>query len=187
MVYLNFVAWLIIASEIAFWIVIVSGLVTRYILRKEKLGFLLLALTPVIDLILLLATSIDLYRGAIASTAHALAAIYIGVSLAFGKSMIHWADEHFRYYIMKQGAKPKRRYGMEYAVHYFKSWIRHVVAYVIGAGFMFLLIKIVNDPARTEVIASTLQIWTVVLGIDLLISISNFIWPKREKQKEESV
>lgn len=176
---MSFVAWMIVACEIAFWIVIVAGLVTRYLLRMEKLGLFLLALTPVIDLILLLTTSVDLYNGATATLAHALAAVYIGVSLAFGKSMIAWADERFRYYILKQGSKPVKRFGLEYAKHYFMSWVRHVIAYVIGAAFLAGLIYFVDDATRTEALLGTLRIWTLILGIDFLIAVSNFIWPKK--------
>ncbi len=178
---MNFVAWMIIAAEIGFWVVIILGFITRYLLKKEKLGFFFLALTPVIDLILLLTTSIDLYHGATATQAHGLAAIYIGISLAFGKSMIRWADERFRYYIMKQGPKPLKRYGMDYAKHYLKSWGQHVLAYVIGSAFLLGLIFFIQDPARTEVLDGFWKLWSLILGIDFLIALSNFIWPKREK------
>ncbi|MBG9582404.1 membrane protein, partial [Bacillus thuringiensis] len=60
---MNVIAWLIVACEIGFWIVITLGLLTRYILKKNKLGLFFLALTPVIDLILLVVTGVDLYRG----------------------------------------------------------------------------------------------------------------------------
>lgn len=178
---MSFVAWMIVASEIAFWVVIAAGFVARYLLKMKRLGLVLLALTPVIDLILLLTTSVDLYHGAVATQAHALAAVYIGVSIAFGKSMIAWADERFLYYIVKQGPKPVKRYGIEYAKHYFKSWIRHVLAYLIGAGFLAILIYLVQDPARTEALSGMLKLWTVVLGADLIIAISLFIWPTRAK------
>ncbi|MBW8351119.1 hypothetical protein K0H71_16975 [Bacillus sp. IITD106] len=179
---MNLVAWLIVASEIGFWVLIVLGLVTRYIFKLQKLGLFLLALTPVIDLILLIATSVDLYRGATATAAHALAAIYIGVSIAFGKSMIQWADVRFQYYISKQGSKPAKRYGMDYAKHYFKSWGQHVLAYIIGAGFLVGLIFFINDAPRTEVLTGFLKVWTLVLGIDFAISISYFIWPRKAKE-----
>ncbi|MCJ8008522.1 hypothetical protein ACFFF5_07885 [Lederbergia wuyishanensis] len=179
---MSLIAWLIVATEIGFWVLIILGLVTRYILKYIKLGLLLLALTPVIDFILLIATSVDLYRGATATAAHALAAIYIGVSIAFGKSMIEWADVRFQYYITKKGTKPTRRYGMDYAKHYLKGWVRHVLAYIIGAGFLVGLIFFINDAARTEVLAGFLKVWTLVLGIDFAISISYFIWQKKAKE-----
>ena len=112
---MNFIAWTIVACEIGFWVVIALGLITRYIFKREKLGFFLLALTPVIDLILLVVTATDLYNGATATQVHAVAAIYLGSSIAFGKSMIRWADERFRYYVQKTGAKPARRIGYEHA------------------------------------------------------------------------
>lgn len=180
---LNFVAWMIVASEVGFWVFIILGLVTRYFLKKEKLGLFFLALTPLIDLILLITTSLDLYNGATATKAHAIAAVYIGVSIAFGKSMIKWADERFRYYVTKQGPKPVQRFGMEYALHYLKSWGMHVLAYVIGAGLLIGLIFFINDSSRTEALYGILKLWTVVLGVDLLIAISNFVWPKRAKVK----
>lgn len=178
---LNFVAWMIVASEIGFWVVIIAGLVTRYVFKLDKLGLLFLALTPVIDLILLVTSSVDLYRGATATTAHALAAVYIGVSIVFGKSMIQWADERFRYYINKQGPKPIKRYGIDYAKHYFKSWLKHVLSYILGAGFLVILIFLINDADRTKALLQMLQLWSLILGIDLVISITYFIWPKERK------
>ena len=176
---MNAIAWMIVASEIGFWIVIIAGLVVRYVFARGKLGLILLASTPVIDLILLIATSVDMYRGATATTAHALAAVYIGVSIVFGKSMIAWADERFRYYITKQGPKPLKRIGIDYAKHYMKSWFKHVLSYLIGAGILVGLIYWIHDPSRTEVLDGVLKVWTIVLGIDLVIAISNFIWPKK--------
>lgn len=176
---MNIIAWLIVASEIGFWVAIALGLFTRYILKKPKLGLFFLALTPVIDLILLVATGVDLYHGAAATKVHGIAAVYIGISIAFGKSMIRWADTRFQYYVMKQGPKPVKRFGIDYAKHYFKSWGQHVLAYIIGVGILFALIYLINDPTRTEVLTGFIKLWTLVLGIDFLIAISNFIWPKK--------
>lgn len=176
---MNFVAWMIVACEVAFWVVIILGLTVRYLLRKQRFGFLLLALTPIIDLLLLVITGLDLYHGATATPAHAIAAVYIGVSVVFGKSMIAWADERFRYYIVKQGDKPLKRYGYDYARHYLKSWLKHVLAYAIGVGFLFGLVILVNDFERTEALTNTTRWWSIVLGIDLLITITYFVWPKK--------
>ncbi|PSA96023.1 hypothetical protein C6370_01360 [Bacillus atrophaeus] len=178
---MNIVVWMIIGCEIAFWVVIALGLVTRYVFKRNKLGFLLLALTPVIDLILLITTSIDLYRGAAATQAHAIAAVYIGISVAFGKSMIQWADERFQYYVNKQGTKPVKRFGMDFAKHYAKSLVRHALAYLIGAGLLVGMIYFINEPSRTEALSGILKLWTIVLGIDAVITISYFIWPKKAK------
>ncbi|MFK7692330.1 hypothetical protein [Paenibacillus sp. HJGM_3] len=178
---MNFIVWSIVACEIAFWVVIGLGFIARYLLRQKTLGLVLLSLTPVIDLYLLIVAGIDMYYGATATLAHAVAAVYIGVSIAFGKSMILWADERFRYYVAKQGEKPEKRYGMEYAAHYMKGVLRHVVAFAIGAGLLYLTHWIVGDASRTEVLIQTASKWMLVLGIDFLIGVSNFVWPKKAK------
>ncbi|UOQ92320.1 hypothetical protein MUO14_17845 [Halobacillus shinanisalinarum] len=178
---MNLIGWMIVASEIGFWVVIALGLVMRYVFKLRKMGLFFLALTPLIDLILLVTTSIDLFRGSTATKAHAIAAVYIGVSIAFGKSMIEWADVRFQYYITRQGSPPIKRVGMDYAKHYFKSWGQHVLAYLIGAGFLVSLIYFINDPSRTDALEGVLKLWTLVLGIDFVIAISNFIWPKKAK------
>lgn len=62
---MNGIAWMIVFCEIAFWVVIVLGLAVRYVFKRHTLGLLFLGLTPVIDLILLAATGVDLYRGSL--------------------------------------------------------------------------------------------------------------------------
>jgi hypothetical protein len=178
---MNHIAWIIVVCEVAFWVVIAIGLVTRYMFKQNKLGMVFLALTPLIDLILLIITGVDLYYGAEATTAHAIAAVYIGVSIAYGKSMIEWADERFRYYVTKEGPKPVKRYGMDYAIHYLKGWFRHVLAYLIGAGLLAGMIYVVDDPSRTGALSGVLKVWSLILGIDFIITISFFITPKKGK------
>lgn len=178
---MNLVAWTIIACEIGFWVVIIAGLVTRYIFNRKRLGLFFLALTPVIDLLLLVVTAADLYNGAIATQVHALAAIYLGVSIAFGKSMIRWADERFLYYIKKAGPKPVKRTGWDHARHSLKGSFQHVLAFIIGGAFLVVMIYLINDPSKTEALSDMLKLWTLILGIDFIISISYFIWPRPAK------
>lgn len=172
---------MIVKCEIAFWVVIGLGLLTRYVFKQKKAGLFLLALTPFVDLLLLIITGVDLYRGAIATTAHGLAAVYIGVSIAFGKSMIQWADDKFQYYFTKQASGKPKRYGIEHAKHYAKSWLKHLFAFLIGAALLVAMIYFIDDPSRTNALLQITKLWTIVLGIDLLIAASYFIWPKKSK------
>ncbi|SDY14779.1 hypothetical protein [Thermoactinomyces sp. DSM 45892] len=178
---MNLIAWMIVACEVMFWVVIVLGLVTRYVFKMKRLGLFLLSLTIVIDLALLIITGIDLYNGATATVAHGIAAVYIGISIAFGKSMIQWADERFQYYVLKQGEKPIKRYGAEYAKHYLKGWIRHLLAYLIGVGLLVGIMYWIHEPSQTKAFHAILRGWSTVLVIDLLITVSNFIWPSKPK------
>jgi hypothetical protein len=86
---------IIVACEVAFWAVLGAGLVARYLLDRRRLGAILLACVPLVDLVLLVASVIDLAGGATADFKHGLAAAYIGFSVAFGHSAIRWADQRF--------------------------------------------------------------------------------------------
>ena len=85
----------IVVCEVAFWVALLTGLTARYLLRRLRLGATLLVLAPVSDAVLLALVAIDLLRGGIASWQYGLAAIYIGVSIAYGGRIIVWADTRF--------------------------------------------------------------------------------------------
>ena len=119
-------------------------------------------------------------NGATAKVPHAIAAVYISVSIVFGKSMINWADERFRYYVMKEGPKPFKPTGLDYSKTYAKSWLKHLLSYIIGTGILHLLIYIINDKSRTEAMGFVIHIWAIVIIIDLIICISYFIWPPKQ-------
>lgn len=179
---MSFIAYLIIAVEVGFWVFIGAGLVTRYLLGRIRLGLLLLAMTPVLDLFLLIATTVDiLANDATATAAHGMAAIYLGVSLTFGKRMIRWADERFRYHIVKKGPKPVKRYGFDHARHELSGSLLHVLAWMLGGGYLFLLIHLAGNAEQTEVLLQILKAWTLVVAIDIALSLSYFIWPKKAK------
>ncbi|MGM9921637.1 MAG: hypothetical protein ACI33O_10350 [Bhargavaea sp.] len=179
---MSFISYLIIAVEIGFWVFIAAGLVTRYLLGRKRLGMLLLAMTPVLDLTLLIATTYDiLANNATATAAHGIAAIYLGVSLTFGKRMIRWADERFRYHIMKIGPKPVKRYGYDHARYELSGSLLHVLAWILGGGYLFFLIYLAGNPEQTETLLQILKVWTLVAAIDVALSLSYFIWPRKAK------
>lgn len=179
---MNFIAWMIVVCEIAFWVVILIGLSLRYVFKLKKLGFFFLALTPLIDIILIAITSLDLYRGATATVAHGLAAVYIAVSLAFGKNMIAWMDVRFQRFILKSTTfKQEKLSGIPHAKNYAKGFVRHIIAYVIGYAILASMIFYIGDASRTEALSGILKIWGFILAIDLYITASYFIWPKKPK------
>lgn len=86
---------LIAICEVAFWVVLGAGLVARYPLRRRRLGAVLLLCVPLVDLVLVSATLADVARGTSPGFAHGLAAVYLGFTVAFGHSLIRWADVRF--------------------------------------------------------------------------------------------
>jgi hypothetical protein len=80
----GFLIALIVVCEVGFWCLLGAGLVARYVLRLRRTSAVLLAGAPVLDLLLLVASVLDLRSGSTAGVAHGLAAVYIGFSVAFG-------------------------------------------------------------------------------------------------------
>ncbi|UGQ58851.1 hypothetical protein LSF60_04850 [Rhodococcus pyridinivorans] len=103
----NHIASFIVGCEIAFWVVLAVGLVCRYLLRLRRTGTVLLALIPLIDVVLLAAVAVDLHNGAEVGWVHRAAGIYLGASVAFGPSVVRWADRRFAYHLAG-GPKPER-------------------------------------------------------------------------------
>ncbi|WIV21317.1 hypothetical protein QPK24_11860 [Paenibacillus polygoni] len=173
----------IIACEIGFWIFVLGGLCCRYVLQKKRLGNILLFGTPVIDLALLVATVISLQNGAQATTAHALAAVYIGVSIGLGHRMIKWMDQRFMYWFAK-GPKPQKKYGKEHARDEIRGFAAHLVSWMIGCLLLYGMMIWINNEVNTEPFRETVKIWSTILIIDLLISASYTLWPRLEKESK---
>ncbi|AIM16638.1 MULTISPECIES: hypothetical protein [Neobacillus] len=176
------IGWFIVAAEVGFWVFVISGLFFRYLLKLKRLGGFLLLSTPLIDLLLIIVTVMDIKNGATANTFHGLAAIYIGVTIVYGHRMIKWADERFAYWLAG-GAKPKKgpKYGSEHARIERIGWFRHLLAWFIGCSLLYLMVWSIGEPSRTENLLSLIKTWTMILIIDFIISFSYTIWPKKEK------
>lgn len=157
---------LIVAAEIAFWVLLAAGLAARYLLRRRRLSTVLLAGAPLVDLVLLTASAIDLGRGGTATSAHGLAAAYIGFSVAFGPSVIRWADERFAHRFAG-GPPPWRppRGGAERARYEWRELGKAALAWAIASGLLAAAIAIAGDAERTEALLGWILRLTLVLAI----------------------
>ena len=152
----SYLYWLIIGCEIAFWIVLALALTVRYVLRLDRHSRLLLLALPVVDLLLLGFTALDLKDGRPAGLAHGLAAAYVGVTVAFGGITVSWADGHVAHWFTgspKPAAAPTR--GWPALRYELLLWARCIAAALITIVLVAGLIAFVNDEARTE----ALQAW----------------------------
>jgi hypothetical protein len=160
---------IVVACEVGFWLVLLAGLATRYVLRRPRAGAVLLALTPVTDLVLLVAATLDLRGGGTAGTAHGLGAVYLGFSVVFGPSMVRWADVRFAHRYAG-GPAPVRERGPAYE---WREFGKAVLAAGIAAGLLLAAVAVIDDPARTD----ALLWWVARLGVVLAIWA---IWPVTE-------
>ena len=170
----------IVACEVGFWVVLLAGLAARYGLRRPRLGGALLVCVPLVDLALLVASVLDLRQGGVAGTAHGLAAVYLGVSVAWGHSMVRWADARFAHRFA--GGPPPSRPpagGVEHARYQRGQWARHLLAWAVGCGLLLGGVAIVGDAERGGALLGIAQGWTTVLAVDFLWSMSYTLWPRR--------
>jgi hypothetical protein len=145
------ILWLIIGCEIGFWLFLFLGLFIRYVLKSPEMGKAVLLCVPLLDLILLFATAIDLHRGAVAEVSHGLAAIYLGFTVVYGPGLIKWLDQYAAYKF-SSGEKIIKvsSYGWSHAVHEWKQWFKAVGAGAIAAILLLCAIKFVNEPDKTQ-------------------------------------
>jgi hypothetical protein len=169
----------LVAAEVAFWLVLLAGLVARYRLGRPQLGLALLLATPLIDLGLLAVTTLDLRGGGEAALPHALAAIYVGVSVAWGKRIVEWADARFAHRFAGAPApvRPPSS-GRPHAAHQRREWLRHLTAWATGTALLGLGVLVVGDLERTSALVNVAALWTLVLAIDFAISFSYALWPR---------
>lgn len=84
-----------IVAEVMFWVCLVLGSIFRYTLKMPKLGIILLAATPLIDMLLLAFSFITLRQSGAAEFMHGFAVFYIAFSIVFGRSIIYAFDRKF--------------------------------------------------------------------------------------------
>ncbi|MEU4741699.1 hypothetical protein AB0G02_14710 [Actinosynnema sp. NPDC023658] len=162
----------IVACEVGFWVVLGAGLLARYALRMRRLGAVLLLCTPVVDVVLLVAAVFDLRSGGEAESVHGLAAIYLGVSVAFGHSLLRWADQRVahRFAGGPPPVRPPRR-GPERVRYEWREWGKFVIAWVIACAVMLLLMYVVSTPEHAG------RLWDQMRGMTVVGVIWLLGWP----------
>jgi hypothetical protein len=170
---------IIIACEIGFWVLLFAGLVARYLLRWPRIGAALLVGVPLVDLVLLGATVLDLRRGAVADWSHGLAAVYLGFSIAFGHGLITRTDAWFAHrYAGGPAPKPRPRYGAARARHEGREFAKAALAAGIASGLLGAGVLVVGDPIRTAALVGWIRNVGLVLGVWAAIAASYSISPR---------
>ncbi|MFD4259319.1 hypothetical protein ACFWR9_17265 [Streptomyces sp. NPDC058534] len=181
---------LIIVCEIGFWVLLAAGLSVRYLLRMPRTGMALLLCEPLLEVVLLVVTALDLKNGADPSWKHGLAALYIGYTVGHGHRTVKWLDGHAAHRI---GGAPKPagppRHGMARARHEGRVWLGTLLAAAVATGLLQIAMWYVGDPSRTTSLESWQYTAWRTAGIHGLIALTYAIWPKKasagsEREKE---
>jgi len=156
----NPLAGLVALCEVGFWVLLASGLVTRYLLRLRRTSVVLLVCTPLLDVVLLAAAVADLRGGAAASVVHGLGAAYLGFSIAFGHGLVRWADRRMAHWFAG-GPAPVKPVGAEHVRHEWREWGKCVAACAIAAAVLGIL-TLASGPGRTDALWTG---WLPKLGL----------------------
>lgn len=155
---------LIGACEVFFWVFLLGGLATRYVFRARRLSTVLPVSVPVLDVVLVCASLLDVAGGSPPGLAHGLAAVYLGFTVAFGHSVIRWADGRFAHRFAG-GPPPPRppRYGTRKVLHEWKEWGKLALGWGIALAVMTVtaLVAGTGIPAPTAWTADPMWSWAV--------------------------
>jgi hypothetical protein len=143
----NPIAAVIVGCEIGLWVLLGSGMGLRYLVRLRRTSTAVLAGIPLLDVVLVIATAIDLHRGAEIGVVHVLAGFYLGSSLAFGPAIVRWADVRFAHRFAGGPApRPAPKYGPERIAHLMREWYRVVGTVAIASAVLVVLILFFAAP-----------------------------------------
>ena len=163
----------IVGAEIAFWVLLLGGLALRYLLSVRRASSLVLACVPLVDLALVILVSVDLARGAAPTHAHALAAVYLGLTVAFGHQIIERVDGWFRHRFAG-GPKPEKPpEGSTAEVKaIWAEWLRVLLAAVIAAACLLVMIAVHGESVPGSIGAVTKHpYWGVLHTIGIVTGI----------------
>ncbi|ORT61423.1 hypothetical protein [Streptomyces sp. CB03238] len=178
---------LIVICEVGFWVLLAAGLATRYLLKMPRTGAALLLCEPLLEVVLLVVTAMDLKNGAEPSARHGVAALYIGYTVGHGHRTVKWLDGHAAH---RLAGAPRPvgppRYGMARARHEGRVWLGTLVAAAVATALLWLAILYVDDAARTGSLESWMGAAWRTAGIHGLIALSYAIWPRKAPVDEAS-
>lgn len=179
----------IIGAELAFWVVLGLALAARYLLRLGRVSTVLLLALPLIDLVLLAFVAIDLGRGAEVTQSHALAASYLGFTVAFGHPLVRWADQKFAHRFAG-GPRPRKpaKGSADYVRGVWLEWFRVLLAATIAVGILALLaLGVRHEPVPTSLDqAATNPLWAQVVTLGMVVVIWFLAGPAFERRRDQS-
>ncbi|GAA0914779.1 hypothetical protein [Streptomyces thermoalcalitolerans] len=171
---------LIAACEIGFWVLLALGLTARYLLKWRRTGLALLLCEPLLEVVLLVVTAIDLRNGAQPDWTHGLAALYIGCTVGHGHRTVKWLDGHAAH---RLGGAPKPpgppRHGLARARHETRVWLGTLLGAVVATVLLQLAIRYVGDASRTTSLEAWRHIAWRAAVIHGLVTLAYWIWPKK--------
>ena len=162
----------LVASEIAFWSLLVGGLFVRYALDRTALSAVLLLAAASTDVVVLLVAMGDLASGTAAQTSHLIAVIAFAYSVVYARHLVGIADRFVLRRLGRPVAEPPKA---SRAKRERDGWYRHARMWALGAPLLGFGYLIAGDG---DALIAGAGIWTVILAIDFFVSFSYSLRPR---------
>ncbi|WP_257348977.1 hypothetical protein [Pseudalkalibacillus decolorationis] len=198
-----------IAGEIIFWVSIIGFLVVRYVFGLERLGKYLIFIWLASDLWLLFIGILDYTQTGNFDNFQIIITAFLLYALTFGKNDFKKIDRFIKRKVKQWKGEPltkedlpERLYGMKHALKQLKEFGLHLLLYTIVITILAFTIEMKDVSYLLEssgglegtienlvehglfedpVAARVTGIWTLVLLIDGIITLSYVVFPRREK------
>ncbi|APY86330.1 hypothetical protein DCW30_12945 [Streptomyces alfalfae] len=170
---------LIIICEVGFWVLLAAGLALRYWAKMPRASVAVLLCEPLLEVLLLVVTAIDLKNGAEPDWKHGLAAVYIGYSVALGHYTIKWVDVRVAHRFAGGPAPTTPKYGAARAVHEWKLAARWVLAALIAMALLQGAAWYVGGDGETASLRMWQQRMLWLIGINVAIAATYTLFPKK--------
>ncbi|MFC8451812.1 hypothetical protein [Kitasatospora sp. NPDC057223] len=173
---------LVLAGELGFWVLLALGLAARYLLARRRVSTALLLCLPLVDLLVLSATVLDLRRGAAPAATHGLAAAYVGFTVAYGHSLVRWADGHVAHRLAG-GPKPPGapKYGRDRAAHEWRIFGRTLAAAALTTALITAMVLLLDDSGQAAPLTAWYPRMAWVTGVSLAVAASYTVFPRRPR------
>ncbi|MQR97249.1 hypothetical protein [Fictibacillus phosphorivorans] len=200
----------LILAETVFWVSTLSFLVVRYWFNLKKLSIAFFVLFLLNDLWIAAMGYFDYLRTEKFSSYQIIILIVIAYAFLYGKSDFQKLDRFIQRKVAKMRGLPepdlpdsKPLYGMQHAKQERKNLYKHIFLF-ITAQCVFLLLFGLSDAVssiqidtflkdwydttdtdlfyKNDVANNITRIWALILAIDIVVSLSYTIAPKKEKK-----
>ncbi|MER5443457.1 hypothetical protein [Streptomyces sp. NPDC002790] len=170
---------LIVICEVAFWVLLAAGLALRYWAKMPRASVAVLLCEPLLEVVLLVVTAIDLKNGAEPDWKHGLAAVYIGYSVALGHYTIQWADVRVAHRFAGGPPPSTPKYGVPRAIHEWKLAVRWILAAAIAMGLLQAAIWYVGTDGATDSLGQWQERMLFLIALNVIIALSYTVFPKK--------
>ncbi|WP_141201603.1 hypothetical protein [Paludifilum halophilum] len=194
--------YILITAEVLFWVFSISFLILRYWFQLNRASLIFLVLFIANDLFILSLAVLDYMRTGEFSNYQLIIAAILIYALTYGKKDFKKLDAYLKEkveqwknpfrYTGQNTHKPKTAHkgskaptggnlDWEHARKERKNWFKHLFIYAIAHGIYFLINLLKLEIISFETLSNISSIWTIILVVDGLYSLSFTISPRKKK------